>query len=120
MACKHLPGLEEENRVMKQLQALSGGDLGNSYTAKATGEKITAGILEEVTSMLRNRLHELFNFSKMSILGEQKCQYRRHIHVVKCCYGHDSEWNLRQPVWVDMKLVTISLSSDFGFKSATR
>ena len=54
MACKHLPGLEEENRVMKQLQALSGGDLGNSYTAKATGEKITAEMLEEVMSMLRN------------------------------------------------------------------
>ena len=120
MACKHLPGLEEENRVMKQLQALSGGDLGNSYTAKATGEKITAEMLEEVMSMLRYWLHELFNFAKMRSLGEQKCQYRRHILVIKCCYSHDSKWSWRPPVFVDMKLATISLNSDFGLKSTTQ
>lgn len=50
---------------MKQLQALSGGDLGNSYTAKPTGEKITAAMLDEVKY-----------FEKLIITGYNAC-YRQ-------------------------------------------
>ncbi|XP_067939824.1 DNA primase large subunit-like [Watersipora subatra] len=49
VACKLLPGLEEENRVMKQLNALSGADLGASYTAKAVGDEITCDMLDELS-----------------------------------------------------------------------
>lgn len=50
MVCKHLPGLEEENRIMRQLKALSGGDLGNAYSSAsvAKGERITADMLDSV------------------------------------------------------------------------
>jgi len=48
MACKLMPGLEEENRIMRQLKALSGGDLGTGYTTKAVGDKITCDMLDQV------------------------------------------------------------------------
>lgn len=34
---------------MKQLKALSGADLGAGYTARASGEKITADMLDSVS-----------------------------------------------------------------------
>ncbi|KAF6018028.1 hypothetical protein EB796_023671 [Bugula neritina] len=49
MACKLMPGLEEENRIMRQLKALSGGDLGTGYTTKAVGDKITCDMLDQLS-----------------------------------------------------------------------
>lgn len=58
VVCKHLPGLEEENRVMKQLKALSGGDLGNAYSSvtKGAGDHITADMLDSVCLLITDLL----------------------------------------------------------------
>ena len=58
---------------MKQLKALSGADLGAGYTARASGEKITADMLDSV-SLFCNKICVVGFELKLFIFRFVNCQ----------------------------------------------
>lgn len=108
---------------MKSLQALSGGDLGNSYTtSKVAGERITADMLDSVSQILLpcklmtvwlTKNHTLYIWSlQLSQESYPLCMQMLHNHLkTKHHLKHDG----RMQYGLFLKGIGVSLEESMKF-----